>query len=67
MPLEYCVTLEKQWGGGGGGEAEKASWLCKSDGLGLDSEAFCIAACSFLALGSGVLREVKRKHAALRR
>lgn len=64
--LERCVTSGKTvgflW--------ERTSWLCKSDGLGLDSQAFYGGACSLLGLGSGVLGavfvEVKRKYATLR-
>lgn len=57
--LEHCVTLGKTvgflW--------ERRSWLCKSR-LGLDSQAFCVTACSLLAL-SAVFVEVKSKYAAL--
>lgn len=58
--LEHCVTSGKTvgflW--------ERRSWFCKSDGLGLDSQAFYVTACSLLAL-SAVFVEVKSKYAAL--
>lgn len=48
---------------------KRTSWLGKSDGFGLDSEAFCAIACNLLSLGSSVLSAVlvgvKRKHTTL--